>query len=108
MGAVPGASAAGLRRTIIPGPQRTLTTEQAHNDANERDALRLVATATDVARRLRRVRADWPEEQFGALVYEAALVRLGGELAPDGAARLRREFQAHRELYLARLRETAG
>jgi hypothetical protein len=108
VGAVPGASAAGLRRTISPGPQRTRTTEQAHNDANERDALRLVATATDVARRLRRVRADWPEEQFGALVYEAALVRLGGELAPDGAARLRREFQAHRELYLARLRETAG
>ena len=31
------------------------------------------------------------EEQFGALVYEAALVRLGSDLSTDGAARLRRE-----------------
>lgn len=91
-----------------PEPQGTLTTGPPHGDVNERDALRLVATATEVAGRLRRVCADWPEEQFGALVYEAALVRLGGELSRRGAAALRREFQAHRDMYLARLRKPAG
>ena len=86
-------------------PQGTLTTGSNHKEANKRDALRLVATAIEVARRLRPVCADWPEEQFGALVYDAALVHLGGELATDGAERLRREFEAHRDMYLARLRE---
>ena len=91
-----------------PDPQGTLTTGPSHRDANERDALRLVATANEVAGRLRPVCADWPEEQFAALVYEAALVRLGGELSGDGAAALRREFQAHRDAYLAGLRKPAG
>ena len=91
-----------------PDPQATLTTVPPHRDANERDALRIVASANEVAGRLRRVCADWPEEQFAALVYEVALVRLGGELSADGAAALRREFQAHRDMYLAALRKPGG
>jgi hypothetical protein len=105
---VSGASAAGFSPHAPPDPQGRLTTDSTQNDTNERDALRLLATATEVARRLRSVCADWPPEQFGGLVYEAALARLGGELSPEGVARLRREYESRRDMYLTRLQELAG
>lgn len=87
-----------------PHPKDTLTSGP-RQVARERDAQRLVAAATVIAHRLRPVCADWPEERFGALVYDAALVSLNDEMPPDDAERLRREYETHRDRYLARLRE---
>ena len=88
-----------------PDPKDTLTTGPPLQIAKERDAKRLVAAATAIAHRLRPVCADWPEERFGALVYDAALVHLNGEMPPADAARLRREYETYPDRYLARLRE---
>ena len=67
-------------------------------------ARRLLATAAEVARRLGRVCADWPDDRFGALVYDATFMRLRAEVLPDDAAALRREYAARRDAYAAALR----
>lgn len=98
-----GAPTAGRCRSV-PNPRPRVTNAQT---PDERNALRLVGEATKAARRLRPVCRDWPEEQFGSLVYASALAQLRSELPPGDVANLRREYQAHREAYLARLGERA-
>lgn len=85
-----------------------MTTDPTSSTPAERDALRLIGAATEAAHRLRPVCRDRPEEQFGDLVYGAALVRLRGELPAHDVERLRREYRVHRKAYLARLGERAG
>ena len=67
-------------------------------------ARRLLEAAADVGRRLGRVCADWPDDRFGDLVYRVTIVRLRAEVLPDAAAALRREYEAHRDAYVAALR----
>jgi hypothetical protein len=90
-----------------PNPQGTVTTGPTRRDAVEHDALRLVSAAKVVATRLRRFCTDWPEEQFGGLVYEVALAGLSDQLPPEDTARLRGQYEAHHDEYLARLRKRA-
>jgi hypothetical protein len=88
-------------------PQGTLTISPTRTDAAQHDALRLVSAAKTVATRLERFCAGWPEEQFGGLVYDVALARLSDQLPPEDTARLRGQYAAHHDEYLARLRERA-
>lgn len=68
---------------------------------------RLTRAAAITARRLRPVAADWRADEFGTIVYAAALVDLKRTLQHEAFAALQRHYHMHRDAFHARLRPRA-
>jgi hypothetical protein len=83
------------------------TTHRRQPRAPERLDPRLTSAADETARCLRPVAADWSADDFGALVYAEALVRLKHTLPRAAYEGLERHYRAHRAAFLARLQPPA-
>lgn len=85
------------------------TTYDADATAVSRRGLdtRLTRTAAATAQRLRPAADDWSANEFGEIVFAAALVELKRTLLPDAYTELQGHYHTHREAFHAQLQPRA-